>query len=141
MSRRLRMPSPALVISLIALLVSLAGTSVAAVPPVKHALFASNAGKLQGKKLRDVAAMPGPTRSVGDLVFARTVDRVLRGGQEADVTASCGPRAKAISGGFISDGSVATRDTRASSDHAWTYFVVNLGETTARVAVQAICIR
>jgi hypothetical protein len=52
MIRKLRMPSPALVISLIALLISLAGTSIAAVPPVKRALFASNAGKLQGKKLR-----------------------------------------------------------------------------------------
>jgi hypothetical protein len=85
--------------------------------------------------------MPGPARSVGDLVFARTADRVLRRGQEADVTASCGRGAKALSGGFISDGSVATRDTRASSDHAWTYFVVNLGETTARITVQAICVR
>jgi hypothetical protein len=141
MTRTSRVPSPALVVSLIALFISLAGTSIAAVPPVKRALFASNAGKLQGKKLKEVAAMPGPTRSIGELVFARTVDRKLRRGQEADVTASCGPGAKAISGGFVSDGGVATRDTRASRDNAWTYFVVNLGETAARVTVQAICVR
>jgi hypothetical protein len=141
MIRKLRMPTPAVAISLIALFISLAGTSIAAAPPVKRALFASNAGKLQGKKLKEVAAMPGPTRSVGGLVFARTVDRVLRRGQEAEITAACGAGAKAISGGFISDGGVATRDTRASRDNAWTYSVVNLGETTARVTVQAICVR
>jgi hypothetical protein len=135
------MPSPALVISLIALFISLAGTSIAAAPPVKRALFASNAAKLQGKKLKEVAAMPGPTRSVGDLVFARTVDRVLQRGQETDVTASCGAGARAIAGGFFSDGGVATRDTRATTDRAWTYFVVNLGETTAEVTVQVICVR
>jgi hypothetical protein len=141
MIQTLRTPSPALVISLIALFISLAGTSVAAVPPVKRALFASNAAKLQGKKLKQVSAMPGPTNSVGDLVFARTVDRVLQPGQETDVTASCGPGAKAIAGGFISNGGATTRDSRASADNAWTYFVVNLGETATEVTIQAICLR
>jgi hypothetical protein len=141
MTRKLPTPTPALAISLLALCISLAGTSIAAVPPVKRALFAANAGKLQGKRLKEVAALPGPTRSVGDLVFARTADRVVRRGQEAEVTAACGAGAKAISGGLISDGSVATRDTRASRDNAWTYSVVNLGETTALVTVQAICVR
>jgi hypothetical protein len=141
MIRKLRMPSPALVLSLVALLISLAGTSIAAVPPVKRALFAANAAKLQGKKLKEVAAMPGPTSSVGDLVFARTVDRVLQKGQETDVTASCGQGAKAVAGGYFSDGGVATHDSRASTDSAWTYTVVNLGETTAQVTVQAICLR
>lgn len=141
MIRKLRTPSPALVISLIALFISLAGTSIAAAPPVKRALFAANAGKLQGKRLKEVAAMPGPTRSIGDLVYARTVDRVLQPGQETDVTASCGPGAKAISGGFISEGAVTTRDTRASTDNAWTYLVVNTGATATEVTVQAICVR
>jgi hypothetical protein len=141
MIRKLRTPSPALVISLIALFVSLAGTSIAAVPPVKRALFATNAGKLQGKKLKEVAALPGPTRSVGDLVYPRTVDRVLQRGQETDVTASCGPGGKAISGGYFSDEGVATRDSRASTDNAWTYRLVNLGEATADVTVQVICLR
>lgn len=141
MIRKLRTPSPALVISLIALFISLAGTSIAAAPPVKRALFAANAGKLQGKRLKEVAAMPGPTRSIGDLVYARTVDRVLQPGQETDVTASCGPGAKALSGGFISEGGVTTRDTRASTDNAWTYLVINTGTTATEVTVQAICVR
>jgi hypothetical protein len=141
MIQKLRTPSPALVISLLALFISLAGTSVAAVPPVKRALFAANAGKLQGKKLKDVAALPGPTRSVGDLVFARTVDRVLARAQETDVTASCGSIAKAVSGGIVTTGDVSVGDSRASTDNAWTYFVRNHGAASARVTVQVVCLR
>jgi hypothetical protein len=129
------------VIALAALFISLAGTSIAAVPPVKRALFADNSAKLKGKTLKEVAAMAGPTRSVGDLVFARTVDRVLQAGQETDVTASCGPSAKAISGGFFGDENLATRDTRASTDNAWTYFVANPGTASARITIQVICLR
>jgi hypothetical protein len=36
---------------------------------------------------------------------------------------------------------VSTRDTRASIDSAWTYRVVNLGEATADVTIQVICLR
>jgi hypothetical protein len=141
MIRKLRTPSPALVIALIALFVSLAGTAVAQTPVVKRALFAQNAGKLKGKTLKQVAAMPGPTRSVGDLVYTRTADRVLQRAQETDVTVSCGPGGTAVSGGYFSDDGVSARDARASTDSAWTYRVVNLGETTASVTVQVICLR
>jgi hypothetical protein len=41
--------SPAFIVSLVALFVALGGTAVAASPVVKRALFADNAGKLQGK--------------------------------------------------------------------------------------------
>jgi hypothetical protein len=141
MMRKLRTPSPALVISLIALFISLAGTAVAQTPAVQRALFAENAAKLKGRTLKQVAAMPGPTRSVGDLIYVRTADRVLQRGQETDVTVSCGPGGKAISGGYFSDDGVSTRDTRASTDSAWTYRVVNLGERTGEVTVQVICLR
>jgi hypothetical protein len=141
MTRKLRAPSPALVIALIALFISLAGTAVAQTPVVKRALFAQNAGKLKGKTLKQVAAMPGPTRSVGDLVYPRTVDRVLQRAQETDVTASCGPGGKALSGGYFSDDGVSLRDSRASTESAWTFRVVNLGEAAADVTVQVICLR
>jgi hypothetical protein len=141
MIRKLRAPSPALVIALIALFISLAGTAVAQTPVVKRALFAQNAGKLKGKTLKQVAAMPGPTRSVGDLVYPRTVDRVLQRAQETDVTASCGPGGKALSGGYFSDDGVSLRDSRASTESAWTFRVVNLGEAAADVTVQVICLR
>jgi hypothetical protein len=141
MLRRLRTPSPALVLSLIALFVSLAGTAVAQTPVVQRALFAENASKLKGKTLRQVTRTPGPASTADDLVFARTSDRVLQPGQETDVTASCGPGAKAIAGGFFSDGGIAARDSRASTENAWTFLVVNLGEAAAEVTVQAICLR
>jgi hypothetical protein len=141
MIRKLRTPSPALVISLIALFISLAGTAVAQTPVVKRAVFAENAGKLKGKTLKQVVAMPGPTRSVGDLVFPRTVDRVLQRGQQTDVTVSCGLGGKALSGGYFSDDGVSVRDSRASTESAWTFRVVNLGESRADVTVQVICLR
>jgi hypothetical protein len=141
MMRKLRKPSPAMFVALIALFVSLAGTAVAQTPAVKRALFAVNAGKLKGKTLKQVAAMPGPTRSVGDLVYVRTVDRVLQPNQETDVTVSCGPGGKALSGGYFSDDGVATRDTRASTESAWTYRLVHLGDGAADVTIQVVCVR
>jgi hypothetical protein len=141
MIRKLRTPSPALVIALIALFVSLAGTAVAQTPVVKRALFAQNAGKLKGKTLKQVVAMRRPTGSVGDLVYQRTSDRVLQRGQETDVTATCGQGGKALSGGYFSDDGVAVRDARASTDSAWTFRLVNLGEATTEVTVQVICLR
>jgi hypothetical protein len=141
MLRKLRAPSPALVVALIALFVSLAGTAVAQTPVVKRALFANNAGKLKGKTLRQVTRTPGPASTADDLVFVRMVDRVLQRGQETDVSASCGPGATAISGGFFSDGGIATRDSRPSTENTWTFLVVNLGEAATEVTVQAICLR
>jgi hypothetical protein len=141
MLRTLRTPSPALVISLIALFISLAGTAVAQTPVVKRALFASNAGKLKGKTLRQVTRTPGPASTADDLVFVRESDRVLQPGQETDVSASCGPGATAISGAYFSEGGIATRDSRPSTDNRWTFLVVNLGETASTVTVQAICLR
>ena len=41
---KLRLPSPAMVIACVALLVSMSGTAIAASPVVKRALFANNAG-------------------------------------------------------------------------------------------------
>jgi hypothetical protein len=51
MVRRIRRPSPALVVAMLALLVSLSGTAVAAgvVPLAKRALTADNAKKLGGQ--------------------------------------------------------------------------------------------
>jgi hypothetical protein len=72
-NRRIRRPSPALVVALIALFVSLSGTAIAA-KPVARALFANNAGKLQGSTRAQViasaaaAVKPTPVTSVRGLV-------------------------------------------------------------------------
>ena len=46
---RIRRPGASLVVAWAALLVASTGTAVAATPVVKRALFANNAGKLQGR--------------------------------------------------------------------------------------------
>ena len=76
---RRRMPSPAMVVAIIALIVALSGTAVAAVD------FARNAGAVDGKSA--VSASASLRRSAGKLVAA----------------ASAGPGAGRIPGRFVSD--------------------------------------
>ena len=55
--RKRRLPSPALVVAMLALLVALSGTAVAAslvVPLAKRALVADNAKKLSGRTLSQI---------------------------------------------------------------------------------------
>jgi len=55
--KRVRMPSPAMMVALLALFVALGGTAVAAgiVPLAKRALVADNAKKLNGGTLKQIA--------------------------------------------------------------------------------------
>jgi hypothetical protein len=95
---RKKHPSPAIVLASLALLVSLSGTALAAgaVPLAKKALFANNAGKLQGKTARQVAAIAGPANTLN----GKTADEIaatpgpgttLEGKSLADVAATPGP--------------------------------------------------
>ena len=160
---KLRTPSPALVIACIALFVSLSGTALATgvVPTAKRALFAKNAGKLQGKTAREVAAIPGPATSLdglgaediasmegpastaGALVFTNTVPFALAPSEEKDFSAGCGPGAKAVSGGFASPNLVAAEDTRPTPDgNGWTVYLVNISPTaSATGSMQVTCLR
>jgi hypothetical protein len=52
---KLRHPNPALVVACLALADALGGTALAATPAVKRALFADNAGKLQGKTVAQIS--------------------------------------------------------------------------------------
>ena len=162
--RRLRAPSPALVISLTALFISLSGTAVAAgvVPMAKQALFAKNAGKLQGKSARqvaaipgpatylrgmspdDIAAMPSPTNSVSQLIGEVRERFTLRPGEERNVTAHCPEGTRAISGWAkaIERGPVATINSFPGElEHEWTVDVINSSDSEdATVDVGAICL-
>jgi hypothetical protein len=81
---KLRLPSPAMVVAVIALIVALSGTAIAAVD------FAQNAGAVDGKSavgasasLRDAAGKLVATASGGEgkgQIPARFVDGVMRGG-------------------------------------------------------------
>jgi hypothetical protein len=107
--KRLRYPSPALVVAVLALFVSLSGTAVAAgvVPMAKKALFANNAGKLQGKTLGQVAALPSPANKAASLVSVTSTPFSLGVSEERDFTVQCASGAKAISGGYTSPNSRA----------------------------------
>ena len=84
-------PSPALVVALLALFVSLSGTAVAAgvVPLAKRALsadkakLADNARKLEGQTaaalLQKAGQMPGPASSAAGLVSTKQVTDSLAG--------------------------------------------------------------
>src|SRR3712207_6221765 len=100
MLRKIR-PSPSMVVALLALFVALGGTSVAAAPAVKRALFADNAAKLQGKTAKQVAALPGPADAISRLLLTRTVDFPLAADEQRDFSVSC-RKGRAISGGFSS---------------------------------------
>lgn len=138
---KLRPPSPALIVAMVALLVALSGTAVAA-GIVQRALFANNAGKLQGKTAAQVAAMPGPTRSVKSLVSTSSAPFNLGPDGEQDLTVSC-PAGKAISGGFTTQNAVISMDTRPSPNGSgWSIYLVNLSSSEAASgSLLAVCLK
>jgi hypothetical protein len=159
---KLRRPSPALVVAVVALFLSVSGTAYAAgvVPMAKRALFANNAGKLQGKTVRqiadipgsatdlnglveeDIAAMPGPASTASALVTVATAPFALAPGEQRDFSAQCPGNAKAISGGFTSVDNVLAADTRpTAAGGGWTLYLINVsGSFSATGNVHAVCL-
>jgi hypothetical protein len=122
-------PSPALVLAMLALLVSLTGTAVAAgvVPLAKRALTADNAKRLGGQSAAEVVAAASAHAGDSDHLQGKTADELVGlaqtksvaglftlkqgqfsmgtapGGDKArnlDLTIPCDAGQKAISGGF-----------------------------------------
>ncbi len=143
MFRTSKAPSPALVIACIALFVALGGTAIAAAPPVKRALFAKNAGKLQGKTLAQVAALPGPASRAADLVSVKTAPFSLAPGGEGSFTIPCASGERAVSGGFTTPNFVVSVDTLPTSDGSgWQIYLINLSSSQAAAGtLQAVCLR
>lgn len=109
---RINLPSPATVLASIALFVSLSGTAIAAgaVPLAKKALFANNAGKLQGKTAEQVAAIPGPAtslngKSADEIAATPGPATTLEGKSLADVVATPGPASTAAALVTVATGS------------------------------------
>jgi hypothetical protein len=125
----IRLPNPAMVVAMLALLVALSGTAVAAgiVPKAKVAL---NALKLQGKTAAQVAALaPAPT-TVGGLVTLKTAPWSLSGGAVNDFTVTCDSGKKVTGGGF--DGAALGFQSRPGSDGAsWKVTLGNLSDTSS----------
>src|SRR6185503_8716825 len=120
-----RMPSPALVIAVAALFVSLGGTAVAAgvVPLAKRALVADTATKLGGQTPAQLTAaaakQPGPASSAAGLVTVKTSPWSMTAGGHSDVTVMCDSGQKAVGGGYDDPGGYAFAwDPRPTGDAA-----------------------
>lgn len=101
-----RLPSPALVVALLALFVSLGGTAVAAgiVPLAKRALVADVAKKLDNGGaaaiVRQASQTPGPASSAAGLVTVKTAPWSIGPGGYNDFVVMCDAGQKAVSGGW-----------------------------------------
>ena len=142
---KLRAPSPALVVAVIALFVALGGTAVAASPIVKRALFADNAGKLNGKSptqiAQQAARLPGPASTAAGLITIKRTTESLNAQQGRDFFISCDGGRKVVSAGFDSSGSVLAWDSRPTGDSTWGMYLMNVDESgTASVNVHAVCL-
>lgn len=138
---KLRLPSPAIVIACLALLVATSGTAVAASPVVKRALFANNAGKLQGKSAAEVAGLPGPASTAAGLVTTKTAADSIAPGAAREFTIGCDVGKKIVSGGFSSTGLLFAFDSRPTSETTWGLFLGNVSDTqAAEVTLHAVCL-
>lgn len=140
---RKRLPSPALVIALLALFVALSGTAVAAgiVPLAKRALVSDNAKKLNGATLKDIVG--GIAAAAPALVNVQKQAWSLNAGGGNDFSLACPSGAKAIAGGFdATSGDAAALDTRPSSDQtAWKIFLGNLSDSAgASGTLYTVCL-
>jgi hypothetical protein len=152
--KRIRRPSPALVVALLALFVSLTGTAVAAgiVPLAKralvadraktatHATQADNANKLGGLTAAQVGSLAPPPN-----VYYKTAPWSLTAGSDpTDFTTTCDPGEHVLSGGYDNpDGNALAQDTHPSADGlSW---VVNLQDlapsSDTSGTLYAVCLR
>jgi hypothetical protein len=141
MHTKLRLPSPAMIVACLALLVATSGTAVAASPVVKRALFANNSGKLQGKSAADVAGLPGPASTAMGLLSTKTQPAAIAAGNGQEFTIGCDAGKKVVSGGFSSTGDVIAFDSRPTSETTWGLFLLNLSSSQgANVSLYAVCL-
>ena len=145
-------PSPALVVALLALFVSLSGTAVAAgvVPLAKRALHADkakvadNAKRLEGQAaaalLQKASQMPGPASSAAGLVTIKQSSESLGGKSGREYVIACDGGKKVVSGGYSTTGDVLGFDSRPVSDTSWSIYLGNGGDGAASVTLYAVCI-
>jgi hypothetical protein len=140
MNGKMHLPSPAMVVACLALFVAMSGTAVAASPIVKRALFANNAGKLQGKTLAAVAATPGPASTAAGLVTVKSANDSLGADGERDFTISCDAGQRVVTGGYSSTGPVVAFDSRPMSETAWGLYLANFSQSQgASLTLYAVC--
>jgi hypothetical protein len=136
-----------MIVALISLFVSLGGTAVAA-KPVARALFANNAGKLQGSTRGQVvsaavtAARAAPVTSVGGLVSVASREFFATPGSGTTESVSC-TSGRAISAYWttVADGEGVPVSIAPTSDTTWRFIVKNLrADGPARGTISLVCI-
>jgi len=147
MLKKIRRPSPAMVVALMALFVALSGTAVAAgvVPLAKRALTADNASKLQGKTAAALVAQagqtPGPASSAAGLVSQKTVSDSIAPNGSKLISLSCDGGKKVTGAGWSSDGAVFDVGNHPTGDTTWTFEFANFSETaTSALSAYVVCI-
>jgi hypothetical protein len=165
MSRKLRLPGPAMVVALLALFVALSGTAVAAGVPAlaKRALVADNAKKLSGKTSAQLlaaasatsksqadaagqaaAAAPGPASTVAGLAVIKSAAvGQLNPGQIREFSISCDAGQQVVGGGLSSDALMVIFDSFPSNATTWTASGGNIfgGSPPASVSIWAVCMK
>jgi hypothetical protein len=157
--RRMKRPSPAFVIAMIALFVALTGTAgavvSAAVPLAKRALVADNAKKLGGQSAAQIIAagakagaeasaqVPGPASSAAGLVTRKTSTGSVGPGTGNVFTIACDAGQKVMGGGFSSDGPLIVAVSSGPTDDAtWSLGLLNLDDAAGHnVNLFATCIK
>jgi hypothetical protein len=160
MHARMKRPSPAFVVAMIAMFLALGGTAgavvTAAVPLAKRALVADNAKKVGGVTaaqlggaavqlaLKESPAGPRPASTAAGLMTTKSVAFSVGAEAEQVVTATCDAGSKAVGGGFnnptsalvLSAGSFATSDGTG-----WTEDLLNVSSSAAAGTVVVMCLK
>ena len=159
--RRMKRPSPALVVATVALFVALGGTAgavvTAAVPLAKRALTADNAKKLGGQTSSQIVSQaasqavfqasqaPGPASTAAGLVAIKRGTWSLGPDGNADFTVTCDSGQKAIGGGWDDpSGWAHSWDDRPTGDGTgWAmYITVDNGAPGAQSGgLYAVCLK
>jgi hypothetical protein len=152
---RLKRPSPAFAVAMVALFVALGGTAgavvTASVPLAKRALVADNAKKLGGQSSAQIVSqaaqqasqVPGPASSAAGIVTVKTQSLGQLGPDQGRlVTISCDAGGKILGGGFSSEGPVYNFDSYPSGTGTWSLYLVNADEAAPHnVTLYGTCIK
>lgn len=157
--RRIKRPSPAFFVAMIALFVALGGTAgavvTAAVPLAKRAIVADNAKKLGGQSASQIIAagakagaaasaqVPGPASTGLNLVSRKTSTASIGAGAVQVFTIACDSGQKVMGGGFSSDGPLIVAVSSGPTDDAtWSVGLFNLDDAGSHnVNLFATCIK
>lgn len=154
---KIRRPSPAMIVALLALFVALSGTAVAAgvVPLAKRALTADNAKKLNGFTATQIATvgalagakLPSPASTAAGLIDIHAGTFSLPAGSpttspNATFSVACAAGEKAINGGYNASQNVQGADSQISADGAsWSVLIYNFDSNPASGNTYVVCLK